>query len=121
MSWTAQPDGALAGELTATNVSDRLVRLSGKPALLPLGDDGMPLDAMTVVTTEFRVPGYAVMDPGDSVSADVGWGAWNGPEPSGELIVRWPGGHATIRPVGPKRPPATGRATNLWSTWFRRR
>jgi hypothetical protein len=121
MSWTARPDGALSGELTATNVSDRRVRLSGKPALVPLGGDGMPLDAMTVVTTEFIVPGYVTVDPGESASAEVGWGAWNGPDPSGDLVVRWPGGEATIRPVGPRRPSATGPATNLWSTWFRLR
>ena len=120
MTWTAQPDGALSGELTATNVSDRPVRLSGKPGLLPLGGDGVPLDAMTVVTAEFRLPGYVVVEPGESASAEVGWGGWNGPEPSGDLLVRWPGGEAKIRPVGPRRPSASG-PTNLWSTWFLRR
>ena len=81
----------------------------------------MPLDAMTVVTAEFSPPGYVVVDPGDSVAADVGWGGWDGPDPSGDLTVQWPGGQATIRPVGPRRPRGTGPATNLWSTWFRRR
>ena len=119
MSWTTQSDGALRGGLTATNVSDRPVRLTGKPALLPLSQNGRPLDAMTVVTAEVVLPGYVVVDPGESVSADVGWGRWNGPDPSGDVIVRWPGGQATIRPDGPRRPAATGPATNLWSTWFR--
>ena len=81
----------------------------------------MPLDAMTVVTAEFVVPGYVIVGPGKSVSADVGWAGWNGPDPSGDLVVRWPGGQATIRPEGPRRPPANGPATNLWSTWFRPR
>jgi hypothetical protein len=76
---------------------------------------------MTVVTAEFLIPGYVDVDPRESVSAEVGWGGWNGPEPSGDLVVQWPGGQATIRPSGPKRPPASGPPTNLWSTWFRRR
>ena len=38
-------------------------RLSHKPRLIPIGVNGQPLSAETIVTLEFRPPGYVVLGP----------------------------------------------------------
>jgi len=47
LRWADMDSGGLSGVLTARNVSPRVVRISGKPGLTPLGHDGEPLDAPT--------------------------------------------------------------------------
>jgi hypothetical protein len=41
LSWRMK-DGGLSGELEAVNISNRSVRLSGKPGLTPIGMDDRP-------------------------------------------------------------------------------
>jgi hypothetical protein len=117
LSW-AERDGGLVGHLDAENVSDRAVRLSGKPGLVPLDEAGDPLGAKTIVTMELRLPGYAVLEPGQVARADVGWAGWDGTPASGRVLVRWEGGEAEVVADGPAQPVASGPATTLSSSWF---
>jgi hypothetical protein len=119
LTWLAE-DGALSGVLEARNVSQRRVRLTGKPGLSPLDADGQPLDAVTIVTLEMRMPGYVELDPGESARSKIGWGGWDGPPASRIVRVEWPGGQADVPASGPSQPLATGPGTNLWSSWFDR-
>lgn len=120
LTWTPA-DGGLTGQLEARNVGQRACRLSGKPTLVPIGLDGAELDARTVVTLEFRDPGYVLLEPGDSAVADVGWAGWDGEPASGRLVVGWPGGRREIAVSGPPHPESSAdRPTNLWSSWFTR-
>jgi Protein of unknown function (DUF4232) len=117
LSWQAE-DGALKGVLEARNVSEHPVRLSGKPQLTPLDADGRPLETMSIMTLELRLPGYAELAPGETATSQVGWAGWDGP-PAGRIVrVEWPGGHADVPVTGPRQPSARGLATNLWSSWF---
>lgn len=117
LTWAAE-DGALKGVLEARNVGKHRVRLSGKPGLTPLDADGNPLDAMSIMTLELRLPGYVELDPGESATSQVGWAGWDGPAAGGIVRVEWPGGQADVPAAGPRQPSATGTATNLWSSWF---
>lgn len=117
LSWLAE-DGALKGVLQARNVSRRRVRLTGKPQLSVLDLQGHPLEATTVTTLEFRMPGYVELDPGEAAESRIGWAGWDGPAASGRVLLAWPGGQAEVLATGPAQPAATGPATNLWSSWF---
>jgi Protein of unknown function (DUF4232) len=119
LDWLAE-DGALKGTLEARNVSRRRVRLTGKPQLSVLDDDGNPLDAPTVTTLELLMPGYVELDPGEAAVSRIGWAGWDGPAASGRVLISWPGGQAEVLASGPFQPAATGPATNLWSSWFTR-
>jgi hypothetical protein len=118
LQWTDTDSGGLSGVLTARNVSARVVRISGKPGLTPLGRDGESLDAPTIVTLEMRVPGYAEVQPGRTASTRVGWAGWDGVDPCGEVRIRWRGGEVVVSAEGPVRPRSEGPPTNLWSSWF---
>jgi hypothetical protein len=118
LGWQLDADGALRGELVAGNVSDHPVRLSGKPALQVLGEDGSPLSAQTVVTLEFRPPGYVELDPGQHATAPVSWAGWDGSPAGDVVVVELPGGSTEVRVSGPRQPTARGPATNLGSSWF---
>jgi hypothetical protein len=119
LTWLAE-DGPLTGVLEARNISEHRVRLSGKPGLTPLDADGQPLDAMTIVTLEMRMPGYVELDPGEAARSNIGWAGWDGPAAGGIVRVEWPGGQADVPVSGPRQPSGTGPATNLWSSWFDR-
>jgi hypothetical protein len=120
LAWRLQEDGTLRGVLRARNVSQRRVRIAGKPALHPLADDGVPLGADSVVTAELRLPGYLDIDPGQVAESPVGWAGWVGHQASGDVVVEIAGAEWLVRVVGPRQPEATGPATNLWSSWFSR-
>jgi hypothetical protein len=115
--WEAD-GGQLTGRLEARNIGDRPVRLSHKPVLVPIGADGEPLDAHTVVTMEFRPPGYVELEPGERAGAGVSWGGWDGPPASGRFVVEWAGGRSEVEALGPWQPTSTGPATNLSSSWW---
>jgi hypothetical protein len=93
-------------------------RLSGKPLLTPIGTDGVPLDAKTVVTLELRLPGYVELAPGERAMARVGWGGWDGAPASGKVIVHWRGENVELIADGPRQPESDGPTTNLWTSWF---
>ncbi len=118
LAWSNTNGGGLRGRLIARNASARPVRLSGKPGLVPLDHDGVPLGAATLVTAETRIPGYALIEPGATASAPVSWAGWDGAEPSGQVVVRWRGGEAVITPEGPRRPRRKEPPTMLSSSWF---
>lgn len=118
LCWALNERGGLTGQVRATNVSARIVRLSSKPVLTALTEDGEPLDARHVVTLEFLPPGYAELAPGEEAVAPVGWAGWAGAAPSGRLIVRWPGGQTELTASGPVQPTSPGPSTNLSSSWF---
>ena len=113
-------DGPLLGDLEARNISDRTVRLSGKPGLTPLGEDGLPVGAETIVTLEFQEPGYVELAPGERARTSVGWAGWNGKPAGGRVAIRWKGGQAVVTATGPRQPVARGPATNLSTSWFAR-
>jgi hypothetical protein len=117
LSWHPVGDG-LHGLLQALNVCNHPVRLSNKPALIPVGLTGEPLHADTIVTAEFRPPGYAEVAPGERASARVTWAGWDGAPASGRWIVRWDGGQAEVEASGPRQPKGRGPATSLSSSWF---
>lgn len=119
LSWRAE-SGRLTGELVATNVCDHAVRLSGKPGLTPIGLDGEPLAAETIVTLELRQPGFAELAPGERARTPVGWAGWHGPPASGTVLIMWAGGKTEVTAHGPVQPEADGPATNLWTSWFDR-
>jgi hypothetical protein len=119
LSWEAA-GGGLHGALEARNVSDHPVRLSNKPVLIPVGVDGEPLDAVTAVTLELRLPGYVELGPDERASTSVSWSGWDGPPASGRVIVQWSGGQVEVAASGPLQPEATGPSTNLSSSWFTR-
>jgi hypothetical protein len=117
LSWRTD-DGQLVGALMARNVGNRVVRLSGKPVLRPIGADGEVLDTETVVSLELRIPDYVDLAPGGRARAPIGWAGWDGAPASGRIIVEWPGGQVAVLAEGPRQPASTGPATNLWSSWF---
>jgi len=117
LTWKAV-DGRLSGILEGRNVCDHPVRLSNKPVLIPVGVDGEPLDAQTVVTLELRLPPYADVGPGEMASSGVSWGGWDGPPASGTVIVKWDGGQVEVAASGPPQPSSRGPGTNLSSSWF---
>lgn len=119
LSWRAE-SGRLTGYLEARNVSGHPVRLSHKPGLTPVGTDGKPLDAHTMVTAELRMPYYVELAPGARARAPVGWGGWDGPPASGAVIITLAGGTAEVHVDGPPQPESRGPATNLSSSWFER-
>jgi Protein of unknown function (DUF4232) len=119
LSWRSE-SGGLAGHVEARNVCEHRVRLSSKPAVTPVGLDGEPLDAGTVVTAELRVPGYVELAPGERARAPVGWGGWDGPPASGTVIIALAGGKAEVVVDGPPQPESRGPATNLSTSWFER-
>lgn len=118
LAWHAGPSGSLAGRLQARNVSDRLLRLAGKPALKPLGTDGLALDVDCVVTAEMRRPGFVDMAVGEAAVAPVVWGGWAGVPASGDWEVTLPGGTWFVTATGPRQPASLGLATNVSSTWW---
>jgi Domain of unknown function (DUF4232) len=119
LSWRAE-SGHLRGELEASNVCDHAVRLSGKPGMTPIGVDGKPLAARTIVTLEFVPPGFVELAPGERARTRVGWSGWDGPPASSTVVVTWSGGQTEVRADGPVQPIAKGPATNLLTSWFER-
>lgn len=119
LTWRADA-GSLKGELQALNVCDHVVRLSGKPRLVPIGVDGEQLDADAIVSAEMKLPGYVELAPGERASAPVSWAGWDGPPASGRLIVGWQGGRVEVEAFGPRQPESVGPPTNLSSSWFER-
>lgn len=118
LSWEADETGSLYGELHARNVSNHRVRVEGKPLLQPIGQDGSPLNVEHVVTTEFRVPPYVDLAPGQQAVAPVNWAGWKGPPASGRVRVEWAGGSAELTVDGPSQPSRTEEPMNSSSSWF---
>lgn len=116
-----EQDGAgLRGEVTARNVGSRACRLAGKPGVTPLGLDGAPLPAETVITLEMRTPGYVALQPGQRATAPLTWRNWCGPDASAHARVSWQGGTAIADVQGPVQPRCSGlEADNLFSGWFK--
>lgn len=114
-------DGAgLRGQVIAENTGSRACRLPGKPAVTPLGLDGSPLPAETVITLELIHPGYVVLRPGQRAAALVGWRNWCGQAASARARVSWQGGTAIADVQGPVQPRCSGPgADNLTSGWFK--
>ena len=117
LSWRLTGDGSLVGFVELLNVSTRTVRVTGKPRLTPIGEDGIELHAETVVTLEMRVPPYVDVDPGRAARANVGWAGWDGAPASGRVAVGWPGARVVVTADGPRQPTAS-EPTNLFSSWF---
>jgi DNA-binding transcriptional regulator YhcF (GntR family) len=120
LHWDAV-DGALGGRLEARNGGRGACRLSGKPMLIPLGNDGAPLPTDFVVTLENAEPGFVVLQPGRSAIARVSWASWDGEPATSRTVVSWPGGAKEITSTGPSQPNSRGLggARNLSSSWFR--
>lgn len=116
LAWETFDDG-LRGVLEAVNVSDRPVRLSGKPEVTPIGVDGVPLDTETVVSLEARLPGYVVLAPGERATSTIYWGGWDGPPAGDTARIGWSDAEA-YAPVSGPRQPADREGANLSSTWF---
>lgn len=116
-----EQDGAgLRGQVLARNVGSRTCRLAGKPGVAPLGLDGTPLPAQTVITMEMRTPGYVVLRPGQAAAAPTAWRNWCGPDASAHARVSWQGGTAIADVHGLVQPECSGLdADNLTSGWFR--
>jgi hypothetical protein len=115
-----QRDGTgLLGQVIAENVSDRACQLASKPTVTPLQVDGSPLPVDTIITLEMRTPGYVNLQPGQRAAARLIWGSWCGQPASDRALVKWPGGSATARVVGPAQPDCgPSRAYNITSSWF---
>ena len=114
------PDGTgLRGQVVAENVGGRACRLAGKPGITPLAADGTPLPAQTVITLEWRSPGYVLLEPGQRAAARVGWRSWCGRQAAGQAQVDWGSGQAVADVHGPAQPECSpGEPGNLVSSWF---
>lgn len=109
----------LRGQVLAENVSGRACRLPGKPQVTPLAGDGTPLPAQTVMTMEWRSPGYVLLPPGQRAAAPVSWPSWCGRRAAGRAQVSWDGGSAVAEVHGPAQPECSpGAPDNLVSSWF---
>jgi hypothetical protein len=109
----------LRGQVIAENVGNRACQLANKPTVAPLHSDGTPLPVKTIVTLEWRNPGYVNLQPGQRAAATVFWGSWCGQQASDQALVTWPGGSTTARVNGPTQPECgPNRAGNLTSSWF---
>jgi hypothetical protein len=109
----------LRGQVIAQNAGSRACRLAGKPGVAPLGLDGMPLPAETIITLEMIHPGYVILQPGQRAAAPVGWSNWCGQQASARARVSWQGGEAVADVHGPVQPGCCqGRPGNLSSSWF---
>ena len=116
--WARDGTG-LRGQVLAENVGGRVCRLAGKPEVTPLAGDGTPLPAQTVVTLEWRSPGYVLLRPGQRAAARVGWSSWCGRQAGGRARVRWDSGEAVAEVHGPAQPECSpGEPDNLVSSWF---
>jgi hypothetical protein len=115
-----EQDGTgLRGQVLAENVGGRVCRLAGKPEVTPLAADGAPLPAGTVVTLEWRSPGYVLLRPGQRAAARVGWASWCGRRAAGRARVGWGSGEAVAEVHGPAQPECSaGAPDNLVSSWF---
>jgi hypothetical protein len=132
LGWQAASQFTLRGRLVATNVSDRVWQISGKPTLRLVGKDGVEVRHSHRVSAEQKIPAYAVVEPGQSASTSVSWSSWDEDIESASVIVVWPGGRKVVPTTGPTHPaqaaPQQGRfprhRTPLLpmctsSTWFR--
>jgi Protein of unknown function (DUF4232) len=109
----------LRGQVLAENLGGRVCRLAGKPEVTPLAGDGTPLPAQTVITLEWRSPGYVLLRPGQRAAARVSWASWCGRRPAGRARVGWEGGEAVAEVHGPAQPECSpGAPGNLVSSWF---
>lgn len=109
----------LRGQVVAENVGGRACRLAGKPGVTPLAPDGTELPAQTVVTLEWRSPGYVLLQPGQLATARVGWSNWCGRQAGGQARVDWGSGQAVADVHGPAQPECSaGEPDNLVSSWF---
>ena len=109
----------LRGQVIAENVSDQTCQLANKPTVTPLRSDGSPLPVETIITLEWRSPGYVNLQPGQRAAALVLWGSWCGAQASGQALVTWPGGSTKARVEGPTQPACgPSRAYNITSSWF---
>jgi hypothetical protein len=116
--WERHGNG-LRGQVVAENISARACRLPGKPAVVPIGQDGKPLPAETIITMEWISPGYVELAPGDRAAAGVGWGNWCGDQASQRALVRWEGTELVAEVDGPAQPGCEpGKPNNLTSGWF---
>lgn len=113
-------DGSLRGHVTVRNIGAAACRVGGKPVVTPLGRDGTPLPARTIVTMEARVPSWVVLQPGAGAEAGVGWSGWCGDPASGRARLQWEHGEVTVAVDGPAQPrcPDGGQPLNLWASWF---
>jgi hypothetical protein len=131
LSWSARPGGwVLRGQLIAHNVSGRIWRISGKPAIRLIGLDGRVSRARHLVTAENRIPNWMLVGPGERVAASMSWTSWDGRILSKAVMVIWPGGRKTVATSGSTHPqaaapPKPGRPGDpltlpMWtsSTWF---
>jgi len=109
----------LRGQVVAENVAAGPCRLAGKPGITPLAADGTPLPAQTVITLEWRSPGYVLLEPGQRAAARVGWPSWCGRHAAGQAEVDWGSGQAVAEVHGPAQPDCSpGEPGNLVSSWF---
>lgn len=118
LSWEADGEGSLCGELRVRNASNHRVRVTGKPLLQPLEQDGSPLHVEHIVTAEFRVPPYVDLAPGQQAVAPVNWAGWNGPPASGRVRVEWADGCVELTVEGPSQPRRAEEPLNSSSSWF---
>jgi hypothetical protein len=131
LRWHAASQFTLRGQLVATNVSDRVWQISGKPGLRLVGKDGVEVSHSHRVSLESRIPRYVVVEPGQSASASVSWSSWDEDIESTSVIVIWPGGPKAVPTTGPTHPaqaaPQKGRFPRnrtpmlpmcTSSTWF---
>jgi Protein of unknown function (DUF4232) len=120
VQWQHQDDGGLRGRVVVQNTGARACRVSDKPVLRPLDRAGRPLDAHTIVSLEFRHPGFVVVPPGGRAAAAVTWAGWNGPPAGDRALVGWghPRQEASAAVSGPLQPARTEPPHNLVSGWF---
>lgn len=118
LEWHHNGNGLL-GELRATNPGRTPCGLLVKPAVQPLGSDGLLLPTKTVVTDEERIGPNGLL-PGRTAVAAVGWANWCGLPAGSKALVSWGGPTTAVQVEGPPQPGCSkpSRPQNLSATWF---
>jgi hypothetical protein len=106
LEWLPTGAGSLRGDLVASNVSNRAFRLTGKPAIKPVSDDGSLPTSRHRVSGERRIPSHIVLQPGQRASTSVAWSYRDEGFSSHAVIVGWAGGEKTVPTSGATYPPS---------------
>lgn len=111
--------GTLVGELTLQNSGSEVLEVAGKPQLRPMGVDGDPQPASTLMTLEYG-PGPLIVLPGQVAVARVRWNAWIGARVTPYFQIRCGDLRGIAKAASDAHPVPVARENRFTTSWFRR-